>query len=780
MFSKNMKQFFAAFLVMLMMIIFASPAMAQHVLSEKTDENPFKQADADRLERIKSFDTKPADLGQDKLKSLVDEKKRQAESAQSQMNLLAYGEDWLVKYNENASLQAIYESLTGLDYRVIGPSESRMIRLLTRDIEQYKSKAENMIEHVEANGRFNIDQLDPISVSEHTDGTPVMTQSIAVNDPYYSLQWAHMSINVQEAWNYSLGNPAVNSETIYVAVIDSGIDRYHSDLNDADIRAGWDYLYGGDVMFDTAGHGTNVTGIITAETNNATGIAGVCWNMAIIPLLVSDSDGANTSTIIEAIMDSVAIGVKVINISLGSTTYSSLLEDAIEYAAGQGCIVVASAGNDGTSDLKYPASCAGAISVGSVNQSHQHSLFSNFNSSVDFVAPGESIVTTADATVAPYESYLSMSGTSFSAPHVTAVAALAKTLNPLLTTDTFEHLLRLTSTDLGSAGYDNYYGYGLVNAGYLMQALTYSNVPAIHYQSHVENIGWQGWKWNGDTSGTSGQSLRLEAIRIGLQNIDGGVAYRTHVQDIGWMDYVNDDALSGTEGRSLRLEAINIALTGAAASTYDVYYRVHAENIGWMDWAKNGAPAGSAGYSYRLEAIEIILVDKNGPAPGPTTTPYVERNLTPPAVVYQSHIQDIGWQDWVRNGSISGTNGQSLRMEAIRIGLENINGGIEYQSHVAEIGWMDPVVDKALSGTEGLSLRLEAINIHLTGDAASLFDIYYRVHVENFGWLDWAKNGLSAGSAGYAYRLEAIEIVLVPKNEPAPGPTATPFHERIR
>ena len=136
MFSKNMKQFFAAFLAMLMMILYVSPAVAQHIPGAESDENPFEQADADRLERIKIFGTKPADLGQDKLKDLIDEKKRQAESAQSQANLLAYGEDWLVKYKENTSLQAIYESLTGLDYRVIGPSESRVIRLLTSDIEQ--------------------------------------------------------------------------------------------------------------------------------------------------------------------------------------------------------------------------------------------------------------------------------------------------------------------------------------------------------------------------------------------------------------------------------------------------------------------------------------------------------------------------------------------------------------------------------------------------------------------------------------------------------------------
>ena len=146
----------------------------------------------------------------------------------------------------------------------------------------------------------------------------------------------------------------------------------------------------------------------------------------------------------------------------------------------------------------------------------------------------------------------------------------------------------------------------------------------ITYQSHVQDVGWQTWMSNGAISGTSGESKRLEAICIKLNNLDGGIEYKTHVQDIGWMDWTADGTVSGTSGQSKRLEAIQIRLTGAAAEHYDVYYRVHAQNIGWMDWARNGEPSGTAGYSYRLEAIQIVLMPKGGAAPGATARPFAQ------------------------------------------------------------------------------------------------------------------------------------------------------------
>ena len=152
----------------------------------------------------------------------------------------------------------------------------------------------------------------------------------------------------------------------------------------------------------------------------------------------------------------------------------------------------------------------------------------------------------------------------------------------------------------------------------------------IKYQTHVQNIGWQGEKADGEMSGTTGQSLRLEAIKIQLSSsIDGGIVYKTHVQDYGWLNFVTNGQASGTTGQAKRLEAIQMQLTGNAKNQYDLYYRVHAQNFGWLGWAKNGESAGTAGYSYRLEGIQIVLVPKGGSAPGSTSKHYYNKGYAP-------------------------------------------------------------------------------------------------------------------------------------------------------
>ena len=148
----------------------------------------------------------------------------------------------------------------------------------------------------------------------------------------------------------------------------------------------------------------------------------------------------------------------------------------------------------------------------------------------------------------------------------------------------------------------------------------------VTYRTHVQTYGWQGWKYNGNMSGTSGQAKRLEGINIRLTNkpagVSGGIRYTTHVQSYGWQGDINnpatwkaDGTMAGTFGEKKRLEAICIALYGDMANQYDVYYRVHAQTYGWLNWAKNGEAAGTAGYAKRLEGIQIVLVPKGGNAP---------------------------------------------------------------------------------------------------------------------------------------------------------------------
>lgn len=152
-----------------------------------------------------------------------------------------------------------------------------------------------------------------------------------------------------------------------------------------------------------------------------------------------------------------------------------------------------------------------------------------------------------------------------------------------------------------------------------------------------------------------------------------------------------------------------------------------------------------------------------------TTTTTVTNKV--PSIKYSTHIQKIGWQEAVRDGALSGTEGEAKRLEAIRISLENTPypGGLTYRTHVQKYGWMSNVPAGSISGTTGEGKRVEAIQIKLTGEMATHYDVYYRVHAQTFGWLGWAKNGESSGTSGLAKRLEAIEIVLVKKGEQAPG-----------
>ena len=143
----------------------------------------------------------------------------------------------------------------------------------------------------------------------------------------------------------------------------------------------------------------------------------------------------------------------------------------------------------------------------------------------------------------------------------------------------------------------------------------------VSYRTHIQDIGWENkWSTDGEVSGTIGQAKRLEGIKLTVNGnqYQGGIEYMTYIQDIGWQDSVTSGALSGTQGMSRRLEAIKINLTGELAEHYDVYYRVHVQDIGWLAWAKNGETSGTMARAARLEGIQIVLVAKGSDAPATT------------------------------------------------------------------------------------------------------------------------------------------------------------------
>ncbi|HRF95017.1 MAG TPA: S8 family serine peptidase, partial [Aggregatilineales bacterium] len=173
------------------------------------------------------------------------------------------------------------------------------------------------------------------------------------------------------------------------------------------------------------------SGIIAANINNALGIAGIAPNAQIMPLRVLNRQGVGTySDVASAIIYAVDHGAQVINLSLGGPNPSSMLQEAIDYAIARNVVIVASAGNTGSEQVLYPALYEPVISVGAVDQNAEHSSFSAYGAQVDIYAPGRDILTTG-----MLGDYVTMTGTSLSAPFVTGAIVVEQSLNRTLVTN---------------------------------------------------------------------------------------------------------------------------------------------------------------------------------------------------------------------------------------------------------------------------------------------------------------------------------------------------------
>ena len=296
----------------------------------------------------------------------------------------------------------------------------------------------------------------------------------------------------------------------------------------------------------------------------------------------------------------------------------------------------------------------------------------------------------------------------------------------------------------------------------------------VYATAHVADLGWMGEVAGGSSSliGTTGRGLSIEALQFRLKDavISGTIEARALNEDGVWSEWSSGQV--GATGQSKQLEAIQLRLTEEMADAYDIYYRTHSADIGWQDWASNGESAGSEGYGSGLQAISVVLVKKGDPAPGSTDKPFSKALIS-----YRAHVAEIGWQDYVGDGLLAGTTGQSLSLQALNVYLTDADGSVRVTAHVQDYGWMDSVeVSRTTyAGTVGGGKRMEAVCLELEGPAAAQYDIYYRAHVANIGWLDWAKNGARAGSQGFGYGIEALQICLVDKDGAAPGATDQAF-----
>jgi subtilisin family serine protease len=224
------------------------------------------------------------------------------------------------------------------------------------------------------------------------------------------------------------------------------------------------------VPHDDNGHGTHVSGIIAAA-HNGTGVAGVTAGGKVMPVKALTSSGMGyTSGIAEAVSYAADSGASIISMSLGGP-YDAALADAVNYAHGKGLVVFAAAGNDGDTTINYPAGDAYVVGVGSTTNQDQKSSFSDYNPTVDLSAPGSFIYSTMPTydcmltiTYGISKNYDFLSGTSMATPMASGVAALILSKNPSLSPATVESIMEKNAIDLGTAGRDDYFGYGRIDA----------------------------------------------------------------------------------------------------------------------------------------------------------------------------------------------------------------------------------------------------------------------------------------------------------------------------
>jgi len=282
---------------------------------------------------------------------------------------------------------------------------------------------------------------------------------VSVNDPLFTNQWNLSDIHVPQAWGTTTGSP-----TIKVALLDSGVDDDHPDISSQVVD--WSNFSDSTTYTDQIGHGTHVAGIVAASTNNGLGVAGIGYQTKLMSVKVlSDRGYGQYSWIAQGIYYATDHGARVINLSLGGTSDSITLRQAVDYAWSHGVVVVAAAGNSGSSRPIYPAYYDHVIAVAAVDSSNRKPYFSNYGSWVDLAAPGVSILSTLPNQPNHFSSsqdYGLASGTSMASPHVSAVAALVWSLHPSWTSQQVIDRLEQTADPITNTG--RYWQYGLVNA----------------------------------------------------------------------------------------------------------------------------------------------------------------------------------------------------------------------------------------------------------------------------------------------------------------------------
>lgn len=304
-----------------------------------------------------------------------------------------------------------------------------------------------------------------LRVRDYTPKDPDFATGVQTSHDGVQSQWGLAKIGAPAAWGTFRG-----PGSIVVAVVDTGVDSTHPDLAGV-VLPGYNEIDFNTDTFDDHGHGTMVSGVIGAVTDNGLGIAGISFNSArILPVKVLDQFGNGSEVAVAAgITYATDHGAQVINLSLGGSSYSQAIQDAIRYAWGKGALVFAAAGNSGDGAPQYPAADAWAVGVAASDQNDAIAPFSSYGDEVALAAPGVSILSTTPTYPVTmtrndgyFQNYDAFSGTSSATPLVSGLAALLLAERHGSQADTLQALER--SAHALARSWDPHSGYGRIDA----------------------------------------------------------------------------------------------------------------------------------------------------------------------------------------------------------------------------------------------------------------------------------------------------------------------------
>lgn len=285
--------------------------------------------------------------------------------------------------------------------------------------------------------------------------------SYVANDPYLGSEWHLNTIGAAAAWDSAKG------AGITVAILDSGVDGSHPDLQ-ANLVPGYN-IYGNNAdTSDVCGHGTAVAGSAAARSDNGAGVAGVAGQARIMPVRIAYLDATNGcyayfSTVASGLTYAADNGARIANVSYGGVAGSAAVQSAAQYMKNKGGLVFVSAGNNSRDEGL--AQTTTMIVVSATDSSDSKAGWSSYGTFVSLAAPGAGIWTTSKGGL-----YQAWNGTSFASPVAAGAAALVMSARPDLSASQVESILFSTAVDLGSAGRDNLFGYGRINAAAAVQA----------------------------------------------------------------------------------------------------------------------------------------------------------------------------------------------------------------------------------------------------------------------------------------------------------------------